>query len=309
MALALQTTALTKRFAAAVAVDHVSMSLERGCIYGLVGKNGAGKSTLMKLLGGIVRPNSGEIIILGETTQSGLGIARKKTGFLIERPALYDELNAVENLTFYAKVHGIADKGKIDALLDLVSLKAEVKKTVEHYSQGMKQRLGLAVALLHDPEILVLDEPTNGLDPSGIIEIRNTLRRLAQEQNVSILLSTHLLGEVQHLADTIGFLKDGKLVQEISQQELHKVTKTSLLLATDNTAGTERLLAAMYPAVSYTFDDEGNFLLPQKAIRLDALLAALAKDGIGIQKVDVQASNLEDYYLAIMEDASDERIS
>lgn len=211
---------LTKQYGDSFALQDIHMTIGVGEIYGFVGENGAGKTTLMKIIGGLVHPTVGSISLFGKKETKELRDARRKVGFLIDRPALYPNLNAAQNLMFYCHAFGIENKGRIEEVLQAVSLSDVGNKNTSEYSLGMKQRLGLAIALLHEPEFLVLDEPINGLDPSGIVEIRKILEKLAKEQGVTILISSHILGELQLLATKYGFIHRGRLIQEISAEEL-----------------------------------------------------------------------------------------
>ena len=217
---------LTKKNGDSFALQDIHMTIAVGEIYGFVGENGAGKTTLMKIIGGLVHATEGSISLFGKKETKELRDARRKVGFLIERPALYPNLTAVQNLMFYCHAFGIQDKGRIEEVLQAVSLSDIGNKNTSAYSLGMKQRLGLAIALLHEPEFLVLDEPINGLDPSGIIEVRKILEKLTKEQGVTILISSHILGELQLLATKYGFIHRGRLIQEISAEELLQTSET-----------------------------------------------------------------------------------
>lgn len=206
----IETKSLTKKYKQVTVVEDISFKIKRGEIYGLIGKNGAGKTTCLKMLSGLVNATSGQIIIDKNT----------KIGCLIEAPGLYYEMNAFENLKCKCIMSGNYDKSYIESLLKFVSLEDAGKKKVFEFSLGMKQRLGIAIALVGKPDVLILDEPINGLDPQGILEIRNLLKRLKDEEKMTIVISSHILSELDKLADTIGIIHNGKLLSETSIDEI-----------------------------------------------------------------------------------------
>jgi ABC-2 type transport system ATP-binding protein len=216
----LKTQNLTKRYGGVAAVDGVSLTVERGDIFGLIGQNGAGKTTLMRLVAGLSFADGGEIGLFGET--AGLSAARARMGCVIEMPALFPNLTAEQNLEYYRIQRGISDKGVVQKALEMVSLTGTGKKKFKHFSLGMKQRLGLALALLDDPEFIILDEPTNGLDPIGIIEMREMMKRL-NEQGITLLVSSHILSELAQIATRYAIIHHGKLVKLLTQEELSEV--------------------------------------------------------------------------------------
>ena len=213
----IETSNLSKFFGNKKACDQVSMHVKRGDIYGFIGRNGAGKTTAMKLILGLLRPNEGEVALFG--SKENLEASRKKIGCLIETPALYKNASALENMRRYAILFGGSEEDIVN-LLDLVGLGNTGKKKAGQFSLGMKQRLGIAIAMLGDPEILILDEPVNGLDPAGIKDIRDTIIKLNQQKGVTFLISSHLLDELAKITTTYGIIADGKLVEEISAEEL-----------------------------------------------------------------------------------------
>lgn len=209
---------LKKNYGKKIAVNGVSMSIKKGEIYGLIGRNGAGKTSFMKLLLGMTKKSSGSIELLGE---SDLEVARLKTGSIIETPTFYDEMSAFKNMMYRSKLLGMNKPAdRVNELLELVGLYNVKKQKVGDYSLGMRQKLGIAITLLNSPELLILDEPINGLDPVAIAEVRHILKKVNKEQGVTILISSHILGEMQKLATRYGFIVDGKLVNEISEDEI-----------------------------------------------------------------------------------------
>lgn len=217
-----ETSGLAKRYGATYALQDIDMKIAEGDIYGFIGENGAGKTTLMRIIAGLVQPSRGEIKLFGRSDHRGLHLVRRQIGYLIEGPALYPHLSAKENLIFYCRAFGIEDESRIEEVLHTVSLAGSGKKKVSHYSLGMRQRLGIAVSLLNHPKLLVLDEPLNGLDPAGIVEMREILERLVNDKGVTILISSHILSELQLIATKFGFLHQGRLIQEISAELLRQ---------------------------------------------------------------------------------------
>ena len=219
--LVLRTENLTKTYGGKTAVDNVSISIEKGDIFGLIGQNGAGKTTFMKMITSLVKPSSGSIELFGEKEATKLGALRSRIGSAIETPALFDNLSAVQNLEYFRQQRGLTNKNRIQECLEIAGLTDTGKKKYKHFSMGMKQRLGLAVAILSHPDFLVLDEPTNGLDPVGIIEMRDLMKRLSKD-GITILVSSHLLSELSQIADKYAILHMGKLVKNVTHAQLQE---------------------------------------------------------------------------------------
>lgn len=217
--LLLSTTNLTKKFGHQRAVDHVNMHIKKGAIYGFIGRNGAGKTTCLKMISGLSRPTEGEIELFGCKGRE-LDNVRSRVGCLIEAPGLYGNLSAYENLNIKCKLFGIHKDGYIENILKTVGLSDVGKKKTKHFSLGMRQRLGIGLALVGEPDLLVLDEPINGLDPQGIAEVRNTIQQLREERNMTILISSHILEELSKIATDYGIIHNGTLLQELTQEEL-----------------------------------------------------------------------------------------
>lgn len=223
MANALETYNLTKIYQNDYADNEICIHVKEGTIYGLVGENGAGKTTLIRILLGLVSPSSGTYLLFGEKNQRCL---QNRIGSLIEEPALYREMTARENLIYYCKAFGI-DKGDIDRVVQLVGLQEYQSKRVRGYSLGMKQRLGIAIALLGNPELLILDEPMNGVDPEGIVALRNLFLAL-KEQGITIIISSHNILELYQIADNYGILHQAKLIEEVTKEHLDKACKDEI---------------------------------------------------------------------------------
>ena len=232
----LRTNVLSKMYKKSYAVDEVSMCVPRGEIYGFVGRNGAGKTTLMRLVCGLINKTSGEYELFGrKDSDRGIAAARRRVGAVIEAPSLYPEMTAWQNLTEQCLVLGIDPKKAVPAALEYVGLTDTGKKKVRHFSLGMRQRLGIAVAMVGSPDFLILDEPTNGLDPQGIVGIRELLLRLNRERGVTVLISSHILGELSKLATCYGFIERGRMVKEITAAQLEAACRKSIALSVSST--------------------------------------------------------------------------
>ena len=295
---AIATYSLTKSFGGMRRVDGVSMTVMRGEIYGLIGKNGAGKTTLMRMILGISAPDEGEVEIDGARKSSELTEKRRSIGALIEQPAFYGHLSAKENIAIYAKSTGIG-KVDADALIELVGLNDAGKKRVKNFSLGMKQRLALAMALSGNPEILFLDEPVNGLDPTGIVGVRELITRLNREHGTTVVISSHLLGELGRLATAYGIMKDGRLVKEFRGAELASLERPSVKVVVAERERAEKFMKQRFPEGSYRLD--GNLVeiysdLPDPA----AVSRMFVEGGIAVMQLTVGDSNLESAFIAYM---------
>jgi len=298
----LKTTELTKRFKQQTALDRVGLTIYKGDIYGLVGQNGSGKTTLMRLIAGHQFADSGEICLLGEVSHPGLLQARKRIGAVIETPAFYPNLTAEQNLEYYRIQKGIPDRTSVSKLLEMVNLAHAGKKKFKNFSLGMKQRLGLALSLLGNPDFLILDEPVNGLDPTGVIEIRETLKRLHAE-GITILISSHILPELSQIATRYGFIHKGKLIKELNGQQLDEASRRAIHIEVDDAAKAiaileQKLGISDYKAISATEIRVYDFTCTVSDIAKQLLLQDIALNSIG--KI---GENLEEYYTALIKEA------
>ncbi|MBK6620187.1 MAG: ABC transporter ATP-binding protein [Saprospirales bacterium] len=230
----IETERLTKNFGALAAVDEVSLHVQEGEIYGFLGLNGAGKTTVIRMLLGLARPSSGKVFLEGMPIISGRQGPWARVGYLVEMPYSYPELSVFENLLVIARLRNLRGKGPIDQIIEQLQLEPYRHVKARNLSLGNAQRLGLAKALMHRPDILILDEPTNGLDPAGIVEVREMLRAMAKDQGITIFISSHILGEISRLATRIGIIHQGRLIQEIDARELDAVRSKKLLLDPGN---------------------------------------------------------------------------
>ncbi|MDR2109530.1 MAG: ATP-binding cassette domain-containing protein [Coriobacteriales bacterium] len=239
----IKTTGLTRRYGPQTAVDRVNLSVQSGEVYGLVGQNGAGKTTLMRLICGLTIANEGSLVLMGETTAQGLSRARQKMGSTVESPRFYPNLSASQNLEYYRLQRGIRRRDCTIEALEAVGLANTGAKKFQSFSLGMKQRLGLALAIMSQPELIILDEPINGLDPTGIIEIRGIIQRLASE-GIGILVSSHILSELSQVASRYGFMHQGSLLLQMSAQELTQACRRTLEVSVSNAAEAAAVLEA-----------------------------------------------------------------
>ena len=288
----IETTDLTKRFPNKLAVDQVSMHVNKGDIYGLIGRNGAGKTTIMKMILGTLFPTSGYITLFGN---GDLDKERIRIGSLIEAPGLYKGCTALENMRRFALLYGGTDED-IRRLLKFVGLENTGKMKVGHFSLGMKQRLGIAIALLGNPEVLVLDEPVNGLDPAGIKEIRDIIIELNQKHGVTFVVSSHLLDELGKIATRYGILSDGQLVDEISAEELQERCKTCLIIETDDMEKTEKVLTKAKLLENHVINN-GKLLMYDHFEDPALVNETLVKAGIRVNSLSFSNNGFEDYFI------------
>ena len=294
----LETRSLSKHYGRFKALDGKNMHVPKGAIYGLVGKNGAGKTTLIRLICGLQEPSSGSFTLYGtENRDKAIVRARRRMGAVVETPSLYPDMTAEDNLKMQYRVLGLPSFEGIDQLLQLVGLEHTGKKKARNFSLGMKQRLGIAVALAGDPDFLVLDEPVNGLDPQGIIEIRELILKLNRERQISVLISSHILDELSRLATHYGFIDSGRMVKEISAEELDTVCRKCVRLVVSDVKPLARVLDSM--GIEY------NILSPTQAdvfarVNLSGLVNALAKEDCELIAAQERDESLESYYVNLV---------
>lgn len=293
--LLLSTSALTKQFGRHKAVDQVSMHIKRGAIYGFIGRNGAGKTTTLRMIGGLASPTAGEIEMFGCRGRE-LKQIRSRVGCLIEGPGLYGNMTARDNMKMKCLLLGVQKKGYIEELLEVVGLKDVGKKHVKRYSLGMKQRLGIAMALIGEPDLLVLDEPINGLDPQGIAEVRETILRLNKERNMTILISSHILEELSKIATDYGIIHQGTLLQEITDEELRERCSERLEI----TLSSPELAIPVLDRLGirrYQVMDKEHIYVFERLDESARLNMEFAKAGIPVKGLAVTNEELETYFL------------
>lgn len=293
----LQTRALTKQYGRHRAVDQVSMHIKKGAIYGFIGRNGAGKTTTLRMISGLASPTAGEIELFGCRGRE-LSRIRSRVGCLIEGPGLYGSMSARDNLKMKSMLLGVYKRGYEEELLDIVGLGGVGKKPVKRYSLGMKQRLGIALALVGEPDLLVLDEPINGLDPQGIAEVRDTVLKLNRERNMTILISSHILEELSKIATDYGIIHNGTLLQELTNEELMEKCSERLEVTLDDP---ERAVPVMdrLGIKRYQVADREHIYIFERLEESAALNMAFAKAGIPVRGISVTNGELETYFLKL----------
>lgn len=293
----LKTYNITKKYGNKLAVDNVNMTIKKGEIYGFIGQNGVGKTTLIRLITGLIHKSAGEIELLGASGESELNKARTMVGSLIETPSFYTNMTARENLEVSRLVRDIPGKKCIDEVLDLVGLKDVEKKKVKNFSLGMRQRLGIANALMGNPKLLILDEPINGLDPMGIIEIRELLKKINKEKDMTILISSHILSELSELATTYGIISEGKLIEEITSKELSEKCRQYINLKVDDTSRAVTLVERELGISDYEVLENKNIKVFSNLDNVGAVNSLLSKSGVIVESINVKGENLEEYFM------------
>lgn len=294
----LKTNALSKTYKNFKALHGLTMNVPKGAIYGFVGKNGAGKTTLIRLICGLQTPTSGDFTLYGiENNSRNIVKSRRRMGAVVETPSIYPDMSAEENLKQQYMILGLPSYDGLEELLKLVGLENTGKKKAKHFSLGMKQRLGIAIALVGDPDFIVLDEPVNGLDPQGIVEMRELLLKLNREHQITILISSHILDELSRLATHYGIIDSGRMVKELSAEELESACRKCVRMEVTDTGALARVLDSMkldYKIISRTTAD-----VYAKA-NVTQLAAALAKEHCEILSMQEKDESLESYYISLV---------
>lgn len=293
----IKTRDLTKNYNDFCALNKVNITIRRGDIYGLVGDNGAGKSTFLKLLAGQIFPSSGEISLFGKYQEKELLSMRSRMGNLIENAGFYPNMTVEKNLEYYRIQKGVPGKQAVEEALEITGLMPYRKKTGKTLSLGMKQRLGLAIALLGVPEVLLLDEPINGLDPSGIIEMRNLLLKLNREKNITILISSHILSELEQIATVYGFLQNGVLLEQISAEKLHEKCSAYIEISVSDPEQYVVLLEQNMHHSDYKLLPEGKIHIFNAECGPEEFGELASNAGIRILELAKYQKSLEDYYM------------
>lgn len=300
----LKTTQLSKLYGGQIAVDNIDMTIQRGETYGFIGENGAGKTTLLRMVTSLVKPSGGIIELFGGSDAKALQVARTRIGAMIETPSFFPKLTARDNLEYYRLQRGLPDAGEIDRVLHSVNLTETGKKPYHQFSLGMKQRLGLALAIMGNPEFLILDEPINGLDPTGMIEFRNIINRLRRESNITLLISSHLLSELAQVATKYGVIHNGRLLKEFTQTELDQQTRGYISVKVNN--------APMAGCIIQKNLDTNQFeVCSQEEIRLftffddpSVVTSLLSANGLRVYSSGEVKVSLEDYFISVIEAAA-----
>ncbi len=287
---------LSKKYGKATVVDNFSLNVEKGHICGLIGPNGAGKTTIMKMMAGLASPTSGEIGFFGKN--DNLDLSRKRMAFMLEAPIIDKSMNARQNMEYVRYVKGVANKKKIDEMLDFVGLHDVGKKTAGKFSLGMTQRLGIAMALLAEPEIMVLDEPVNGLDPEGIVEIRLMLKKLSEEKNVTIIISSHILSELSELCTDFSIINHGKQIENLSREELMAKCRSYYAIRTNDINRTAAVIEDKLGTKQYKVIHGDEIRLFDFLDNVEKVSKTITDNGLILTKFISEGESLEEFYLS-----------
>ncbi len=292
----IETKHLTKQYGAQKSVADLNMHVRKGRIYGLLGRNGAGKTTTMKMLLGLTDPTEGEVLLWGKPLRGNQKKVLPRIGSMIESPGFYPNLTGTENLEIFATLRGVPNDHAIQDALELVGLPYKDKKLFSQYSLGMKQRLAIALAVMHDPELLILDEPINGLDPIGIAEVRTFIRELCDKRGKTILLSSHILSEIALLADDIGIIDQGVLLEEETFAELENKSNRHIHFIVSDTAQAARILENTFHETNFTVQDDHNLRLYNLDQSVGEIVSAYVGNGLEVSEAHTCEETLEDYF-------------
>jgi ABC-type multidrug transport system, ATPase component len=295
----IETNMLKKHYGSQTVVNNVNLHIKKGKIYGLLGRNGAGKTTIMKMLLGLTSVSSGDIRLFGENLNGNQRKVYPRIGSIIETPGFYPNLTGTENLQVFAKLRGTIRKNAVSEALEMVNLPYNDKKKFSSYSMGMKQRLGIANAILNDPELLILDEPTNGLDPIGISEIRAYLQKLSIEFGKTIFISSHILSEIALMADDIGIIHEGNLLEESPLVELEKKNEQYISIVVSNISLAAQVLEQKIKTNNYSVEAENTIRIYEIDKDTSSVNRALVEAGVDVSSLQIYNGNLEDYFKKI----------
>lgn len=295
----LQTSHLTKAIGGRDLVTDVNLHIKQGEIYGFLGPNGAGKTTVMKMITNLWKPTGGSIEVFGETLTEKSYEVLKRMGSILEFPTFYEHLSGYENLQLHCEYMGYYQHGSIENALEMLDLTGAAKKPVKSYSLGMKERLGIARAILCKPELLILDEPTNGLDPAGMKQIRDLFQMLSAEYGITILISSHILSEIESIADTIGIIHQGTMQKEISMHEIAEESLAYMELAVVHPKRAAFVLSEKLQLTNFTMVDENTFRVYDSSVTAQELAKTLALNDVEVLSIGRKAETLEDYFLKL----------
>ncbi len=292
----IETKQLTKQYGTQKSVAKLNIHVRQGRIYGLLGRNGAGKTTTMKMLLGLTPPTSGEVTIWGKPLSGNEKKLLPRIGSLIESPGFYPNLTGTENLRIFAALRGLKNQNAIQSALELVGLPYRDKKLFSQYSLGMKQRLAIALAVMHDPELLILDEPINGLDPIGIAEVRSFIRALCDERGKTILISSHILSEVALLADDIGIIDHGVLLEEESFTDLEARSSKYVRFTVSDTNRAAEILRDVFHETQFSTQDGHHLRMDSARVPVAKIVSAFVQHGLDVSEAATVEESLEDYF-------------
>lgn len=291
----IETKNLTKTYGTATVVDNVNIHVPKGKIYGLLGRNGAGKTTIMSMILKLTTPTDGDIRLFDKGYEENSKEIYPRIGSIIETPGFYENLTAKENLEILARLRGLHKKDSVQTALQTVGFEQELQKTFGQYSLGMKQRLGIAAAVMHEPELLILDEPINGLDPVGITVVRNYLEKLCHERGVTILISSHILGEMEQLADMIGVMNEGRLIEELPMDELLKRCRQYTEFSVSNPTIAIKLLETCYHITDYSVSGQ-SIKVYDVTHNCGEINRTFVENGLLVTQVNMKKENLEEFF-------------
>ena len=294
----LEAQGITKKYRETLALDHVDLKLEKGKIYGFIGKNGAGKTTFLRLITGLAFPTEGSLSLFGKSGEKSLQEQRKRIGSLIETPALYPYMTAWQNMEVQRLQRGIPDKSVIDKTLKMVGLDNTGKKKVRNFSLGMRQRLGIAIALINTPEFLVLDEPINGLDPAGMVEIRNLIKELNKEYGMTILISSHLLEELHNTATDFIFIDGGRILEELTYEELNEKCKQHIEIKVKDTEKAVLVMEERLHTDNFKMLPDGTIQLYDYLDDIESVAVAFSEAQVLVVGLAVTGDTLEEYFIS-----------
>ncbi|MCZ8534601.1 ABC transporter ATP-binding protein [Psychrobacillus psychrodurans] len=292
----IQTSGLTKKLKGKTIISDINLHVKKGEIYGFLGRNGTGKTTIMKMLTGITNPTSGEILLFNQKLTEETKTVLKRVGSVIEYPIFYEHLTAIENMKLHGEYLGFYDDKEINDALDMVQLKDTEDKTVKDFSLGMKQRLGIARAIVMKPELIILDEPTNGLDPIGIKDIRNLILMLNREYGITFLLSSHILGEMEQVVDRVGVINNGKLLNEVTLADIRKKRTEYIELMTPNMEKALYLLESNFQISNFKMVTNNRIRIYDLTHSQKTISKMLILHDVEIEEIQKHTSSLEDYF-------------
>lgn len=293
----LQTNHLTKTIGGKELVSNVNLHIKKGEIYGFLGPNGAGKTTVMKITTNLWKPTDGKVEIFGETLTPQSYEVLKRMGSIIEFPTFYDHMTGYENLKLHSEYMGYYNHGSIENALDMLDLTKAAGKPVKNYSLGMKERLGIARAILCKPELLILDEPTNGLDPVGMKQIRDLLKTLCTEYGITIMISSHILSEIESIANTVGVINHGMMMKEIGMKEIEQMNLAYIELSVMNTKKAAYVLSEKLGLINFKIIEDGQIRIYDNHVSTQELSKVLALNDVEVIAIGKKAETLEDYFL------------
>ncbi|MCT4563909.1 MAG: ABC transporter ATP-binding protein [Maledivibacter sp.] len=299
MCIIIRTNNLTKYYGKLRAVDNINLTVRKGEIYGFLGRNGAGKTTTIKMLLGLIKPTSGEIEIFGENLKKSKYSILERVGFAAEFSGFYPNLTGAENLKINTRLLGVQKMNAIEEALNIVGMWDERNKLIKKYSLGMKQRLGIARAIIHNPELIIFDEPTNGLDPIGIKDTRRLIKSLAEKRDITIFISSHILSEVQRLANRIGIIHNGRVLEEISFDELRKKNRRYIEIQVSNDSKACMLLERELKLSDYEVHEENTIRIYSHYEMTSIINKMFVANDINVLKLGLSEDNLEDYFIKL----------